>query len=223
METLILRFKHDLTYDEIKCFRGAVIGIAGENNVLFHNHNYIGFRYSYPVVQYKILDGKAAIVCLDNAVPSAEKLFGGKAQEIRIGKRKVLLELQSMDIRNTVVGFADRNILYSMKNWLAFNQDNYNLFTGLDSARERLELMKSVLIGNILSMGKGLGIDFMEQIFADIISVEPAGYCIFKGIRMFAFDIEFVSNLSLPDYIGLGKGVSLGFGTIEKKHINFNI
>ena len=31
-----------------------------------------------------------------------------------------------------------------------------------------------------------------------------------------AFDIEFKVNLTLPQYIGLGKSVSVGFGTLTK-------
>ena len=37
---------------------------------------------------------------------------------------------------------------------------------------------------------------------------------------MMAFDIEFMSNVTVPDFIGLGKGVSLGFGTICRKYGN---
>lgn len=33
---------------------------------------------------------------------------------------------------------------------------------------------------------------------------------------MMGFDIRFKSNVSLPDYIGLGKGVSIGFGMIKR-------
>ena len=29
-----------------------------------------------------------------------------------------------------------------------------------------------------------------------------------------AFDIEFVTNMSLPDYIGIGKNASIGYGVI---------
>jgi len=36
----------------------------------------------------------------------------------------------------------------------------------------------------------------------------------YKGVRLLSFDAEFKTNVSLPDYIGLGKGVSLGMGTI---------
>jgi hypothetical protein len=34
---------------------------------------------------------------------------------------------------------------------------------------------------------------------------------------MQAFDVEFKTNVSLPDYIGLGKGASTGFGVVVKK------
>lgn len=223
IETLVVRFKNDLTYNDVKYFRGAVISLAGENSLLFHNHNGQGFRYSYPEVQYKTLDGKAAVVCVGTAVAPAESLFAGLKQDVRLGRKEMTLEVQRMERYRTRIGFTDRNILYSMKNWLPFNQDNYRYFLEASSDRERLGLIYSILVGNILSLGKGLGIEFAGHISADIISSEPSGYCSFKGIRMLAFDLEFSLNLSLPDYIGLGKGVSLGFGVIEKKQIKFNI
>lgn len=223
IETLVVRFKNDLTYNDVKSFRGAVISLAGEDSLLFHNHDGQGFRYSYPVVQYKILDGKASVVCIETAVDSGESLFDGLKQDVRLGRKKMTLEVQCMERYSTQIGFTDRNILYGMKNWLPFNQDNYRYFLEASSDRERLGLMYSVLVGNILSLGKGLGIDFADHISADIISAEPSGYCSFKGIRMLAFDLDFSLNLSLPDYIGLGKGASLGFGIIEKKCIKFNI
>jgi hypothetical protein len=42
----------------------------------------------------------------------------------------------------------------------------------------------------------------------------------FKGMKMECFDAVFKTNITLPDFIGLGKGASLGFGTLfrmEKK------
>ena len=38
----------------------------------------------------------------------------------------------------------------------------------------------------------------------------------FKDVKMTAYDLRFTCNVSLPNYIGLGKGVSHGFGTIRK-------
>ena len=34
---------------------------------------------------------------------------------------------------------------------------------------------------------------------------------------MLAFTVEFSANLSLPDYIGLGAGVSEGFGVVRRQ------
>ena len=62
METpriLILRFKDILHKDEVGLFRGAVLNKIKENSdVLFHNHTEDGFRYAYPLIQYKRINHK---------------------------------------------------------------------------------------------------------------------------------------------------------------------
>ena len=35
----------------------------------------------------------------------------------------------------------------------------------------------------------------------------------YKNVKLMMFDAEFSSNVSIPDYTGLGKGVSIGYGT----------
>ena len=39
-----------------------------------------------------------------------------------------------------------------------------------------------------------------------------------KGVKMLAFDVEFKTNLSIPDYMGIGKHVSLGYGTVVRNY-----
>jgi len=38
----------------------------------------------------------------------------------------------------------------------------------------------------------------------------------FKGIRMIGFKGEFTVNFNIPDFFGIGKGVSHGFGTVKR-------
>ena len=61
---LVIRFKNEISLLEIPFFRGAILhALHGEANVLFHNHvDESSFRYSYPLIQYKRIQGKAAIV-----------------------------------------------------------------------------------------------------------------------------------------------------------------
>lgn len=61
---LVVTFANDLPAHDLSLFRGAVISTVGQEHVLFHNHQGDKLRYSYPLVQYKRIGGKAALVCL---------------------------------------------------------------------------------------------------------------------------------------------------------------
>ncbi|MBK8558282.1 MAG: hypothetical protein IPL65_22290 [Lewinellaceae bacterium] len=72
---LTIRFKNDIGFQELRKFRGAVINVAGKENTLFHNHQNGNFRYSYPLIQYKRIDNKAALICLEDGVHEVHAFF----------------------------------------------------------------------------------------------------------------------------------------------------
>ncbi|MFW5721489.1 MAG: CRISPR-associated endonuclease Cas6 [Bacteroidota bacterium] len=39
----------------------------------------------------------------------------------------------------------------------------------------------------------------------------------YKDVKHQTFDVSFKTNIFLPEYIGLGKGVSIGFGTVKTR------
>ena len=80
---------------------------------------------------------------------------------------------------------------------------------------ERLAFLERILTGNILSFAKGIGIHFEQQITCSISEILRTDIIEYKNIKMTSFNLLFKSNVSLPDNIGLGKGVSLGNGTIH--------
>jgi len=49
------------------------------------------------------------------------------------------------------------------------------------------------------------------------LETRPARVSMFKNQEMLTFQGKFVTNAVLPDYVGLGKSVSRGFGTIVRK------
>jgi len=57
IQTCLIRFRNEISFDEIPWLRGAVIHAVPETETLFHNHIGSGFRYSYPLVQYKRIGG----------------------------------------------------------------------------------------------------------------------------------------------------------------------
>ena len=63
-----------------------------------------------------------------------------------------------------------------------------------------------------------VNLKYKNQIVCKLLSMEEPRLTTVKGIRMMTFDVEFKSNLSLPDYMGLGKHVSIGYGTIVRAY-----
>ena len=107
---------------------------------------------------------------------------------------------------------------YHLRKWLPLNQENYAKYMAMESLADKYAMLEKLLTGNILSMAKGLGVHFERQVECKITAMEEPRLIVYKGVKMMAFDAEFKSNVSLPDYVGLGKGVSLGFGMVVRRY-----
>jgi len=218
LKILRIGFNQELSFSEIGKFRGAVIDKISENDVLFHNHVGEGFRYSYPLIQYKRIGGRAAVVCVGEGTESIGKFFASENFELMIGDRQVRMEVENMSAKHFLVQLWDGIFSYHLRKWLPLNSENYEKYTALDSVVEKYAMLEKILTGNVLSFAKGVGVHFEQQVVCKIVSVEEPRPLLYKGVKMMAFDLEFKTNVSLPDYIGLGKGVSLGFGTVVRKY-----
>lgn len=206
----------ELSDNEIPFWRGAVIRMAGGDSLLFHDHCGDGLRYSYPLIQYKSIDGKASVVAVGSGTDEACKILRGLEGKVQIGRRSV-----SMLISDILHSFTDIRLdeclhRYEIRRWLPLNQQNFPVYNDLDSLSARCGMLERVLVGNILSFAKGLGIFLDGQVVAKIQDIQNEVQYKYKGVMMLGMDIVFSTNAVLPQYIGLGKGVSLGFGTITE-------
>ena len=93
IKILYVRFRNKLRNDEIEFFRGAVLSKMQDASVLFHNHIGDNFRYSYPLIQYKRLSGKATIVCLEEGTEAIGQFFSAGDFCFQIGTRDVKMEI----------------------------------------------------------------------------------------------------------------------------------
>ena len=93
------------------------------------------------------------------------------------------------------------------------NQNNISKYKNSNNV-DKEEILKKILVGNIISMSKGLDYTVKEKIHCWINLKEKE--VIIKGIKHIGFVGEFKVNFDIPDYLGLGKSVSKGFGTIKK-------
>lgn len=222
IKVLKVVFGQDIFHDEIPFFRGAVIDSLEHKNVLFHNHVGEGLRYSYPLIQYKRIGGKAAIVCVEAGTEAMGEFFASCNFDVMLRDRPLHLEAESVKANQIVVQVWNDLFDYQVRKWLPLNKENYVEYQQLEGIVERYQMLEKILTGNILSMAKGLGVRFDRQVEVKLTELgEPRGY-VYKGVKMMAFDAAFKSNVTLPSYLGLGKGVSLGYGMVVRKGKNEN-
>jgi hypothetical protein len=216
IKTLILQFANELSTNDITKFRGAVIASLKEKNILYHNHIEDRFRYAYPLIQYKRIHQKAAIVCIGDGVKAIHELFASDNFLFKIGEKETEMKMDNVKVYDNEISIFDTIQYYRIRNWLPLNSENYAKFQNADSLVERIQILERILAGNMLSFLKGIDIHLEEQMELHITSILDQRPAIYKRVKLMSFDIEFKTNLYLPQYIGIGKNASVGFGTLTK-------
>lgn len=215
VEVAVVEFDLPLADKEVPLFRGAMLHAAQGDSILFHDHVGEGFRYRYPLIQYKVIHGRAAVVCLDSGVEAMRQfLSDSKPHTVRIGQRMDSLQVRQVYHDMVRVGVVEEEQTYVIRRYLPLNQENYEQYRRMDSIVERYAMIERCLVGNILSLAKGLGVFLEQKVKVTLRKVEKEHIYRYKKINMMGFDLQFKANVLLPDHIGLGKGVSLGFGEI---------
>lgn len=219
LKSLLIRFRNTISHKETECFRGAVIHSMENANVLFHNHEEDGrLRYSYPLIQYKCIQHKAAILCLGEGTEAVGEFFAACQFNVRLGERETTLEVESVKANQSLVQIWDNLFTYRICRWLPLNQENYEAYTNLSGLVEQCSFLERILIGNLLSFASGIELYFGRKVECHITDLSDSYAVWYKGTKLMAFDAEFRCNVSLPDYVGLGKGVSLGMGTVARRY-----
>ena len=76
-------------------------------------------------------------------------------------------------------------------------------------------MLSQILIGNFISLSKSLDYTVPKDIKIVGLKVKEKD-CNLKGNSMLGFLGTFSVNFEIPDYWGIGKSVSRGFGSVVK-------
>lgn len=216
IRVVIATFKNKISWKEIPYFRGCMIQESG-NNCLFHNHQEEGFRYVYPLVQYKIMDGNPVMVGLNEGAVAIEKLLEDRyIIPCQLGNRQTDLYFVGIRSQRMAVQCHPELLTYSIKGWLPLNRENYKAYLSAESLVEQVQMLERILTGNILSFAKGIGVFFEHPVSCRIRQIQQEKLVNYKHVGLMSFSGVFQSNVTLPDYIGLGKSVSIGQGIIKR-------
>ncbi|MBW1929118.1 MAG: hypothetical protein JRJ13_08205 [Deltaproteobacteria bacterium] len=182
---------------------------------LLHQHESNGLIYIYPRIQYKVFDGKGIVIGIEEGTDLIQTI-SKKLMNLKLYNSYYTVTGKKIKKEYMNFGSTTRYNHYNFTSpWLALNETNYEKYQKLGSQIKRKKLLQRILVGNILSMSKSLGYTVTDVIKVNIIKIKEITTSI-KGNPMLGFLGEFEVNFEIPDYLGIGKSVSRGFGTVKK-------
>lgn len=104
---------------------------------------------------------------------------------------------------------------YYLNRWLPFNNENYEKYIGQDGLVDRMLMLENLLVSNILTACRGMGVEVDKSIRCKILQFSESQNVRYKDLARKSFGCKFRTNIVLPSYIGIGKGASVGFGIIS--------
>ncbi len=224
VRTLTVLTDAEIHQHEVPLFRGAVINSLGEHpNLYYHNHlDDDKFRYAYPLIQYKRLGGKAAIVCVEDGVDIIGQFLTEANGTLNIGNRQIACNTGKILPARILVQTWENLFCYHISRWLPLNSKNYQRYQEIEGVVEQVTFLENILKANLLSMLKGLGIHLEKELILKITEISNSYLFHNKGVKMMAFNADFKCNLSVPNNIGIGKNASIGCGIVHQVHKDNN-
>jgi hypothetical protein len=213
----IIRFPEiQLATRDAHKLRGYFGNIFQEYSPLLHNHLESGeSAYRYPLVQYKVINRVPTLVGLNEGADLLINLFL-KIKTLQIEDKTYPINQKNIESKTLEIGLSNELHSYRFQTlWMALNQENHQRYLH-NSASEQQKQLNTLLQNNILSYYKAMNywLNPQERIMGMLQNVYEKETK-FKDKSMIAFQADFVSNAVLPSFIGIGKSVARGFGTLE--------
>ncbi|MGB1040899.1 MAG: CRISPR-associated endonuclease Cas6 [Flavobacteriales bacterium] len=222
LRILTVSFDTEIRAEEVPAFRGALAEKVGIEHDWFHNHDNSpdaksGYFYRYPLIQYKRHWGKPMLVCINNGVEEAHKFFSKPNWDMTISGKFHKMGIDTLRVHAYDLRVQAYDFQYYLRNWLALNQRNYLIYKGFETEEEGITFLEKILTTHIINFASGVDWRIKERVKVKITSLDRIRSIRSKKTRQMTFSLSFKSNVFLPNYIGIGKSTSRGFGVVTEK------
>ena len=169
-------------------------------------------RFLYPRVQIKILNEQIYMVGINEGVDPIIELTE-RLDILDFGNITFQVFDTEVDTKDDQFRPVGRLIRYRLLTpWVALNQMTGSRYRILNNM-ERIGFLNRLLGQNIVFLAREMGIELQEKIFTkvNLASLFPKPV---DERNWGAFSGEFRTNFLLPNYLGIGNGITRGYGAV---------
>lgn len=211
--TLSLCCERSLQEHEARLLRGF-FGQQYKNRPEFHHHGQEGLIYQHPLIQYKVLGGVGRVMGVGVGSFLLRAIVPPETLDLN-GEKLEVLE-NNMTTQVVHLGPSPAKLHYRfLTPWLALNEENFRTYTRTKDQKEKNELLVRILIGNLLSLCKAIGISVEERLEVELAVEESTLVEIKKAVNLLGLQGNFHTNFQLPPFWGIGKQSARGFGAVK--------
>ena len=178
-----------------------------------HKDSNAEFVHRYPPLQCKLIKNNLMVIGISQGADFLLEIVENQ-QIISPGENACSVEERTPGVRLEPFGIGGNTQEYEfLTPLLALNQQNAKRFYELTGKPKRDAFMQKILLGTLSVLVKSLDykppapITCKQKLRFRKDWIDNKSVMVFTG--------RFQTNLSIPDYIGIGQSVSLGFGAIR--------
>ena len=170
-------------------------------------------KFSYPRVQVKILNEQIYIIGIKEGVEPVLSI-PDKIKELDFGNITFTINDFEVETLKQQFALSGSVVKYSfLTSWAALNHVTGKKYRSIPFKKKKSYLNKLLGI-NLIFLAKEMGVSIDKGIYTKVEipnlhpkSIDDNKWKSFKG--------DFKTNIILPNYIGLGNGITRGYGTIS--------
>jgi hypothetical protein len=179
-----------------------------------HRQEAGSFIHRYPVVQCKMIRNFPTVIGINEGAVFLKEL-AEESREISLGPDTYRVAEHDISIRDEEFGISESIHSYEFATpWLALTQENYKRFYKLTGKPARDEFVQKIFVDTLHSLSKSLGYEVPAPIICDTNLHFQKDRL--NGVSVMTFTGKFKVNFQIPEYLGIGKSVSQGYGAVRR-------
>ena len=167
-------------------------------------------RYLYPRVQVKVINEQIFIIGIGHGADSVLQL-SERIKLLDFGNIKFEILEKNIEENKNIFEYKDDMSTYQfLTSWAALNKNSWKTYKNMQP-KEKVSFLNKLLGKNLAFISNEFKLDLPEKLSSRIKvnSIDPTSI---DG-KWGGFNGKFITNFNLPSFIGLGNGITRGYGT----------